>query len=106
MKYAICQELYEDWEWARQCEFSASLGYTGLEVAPFTLADRAGDVPADQRESMKQTAAEHGMEIIGLHWLLAKTEGLHLTTADSAVRKNTSDYLVELGNLCADLGGT
>ncbi len=106
MKFAICQELYEDWDWERQCEFSASLGYTGMELAPFTLASRIGEVPAEQRATIRQQAADHGMEIIGLHWLLAKTEGLHLTTADSAVRKATSDYLIELGHACADFGGT
>lgn len=106
MKFAICQELFENWEWERQCEFAASLGYTGLELAPFTLGDRISDVSAEQRAELKRVAEAHGMQIIGLHWLLAKTEGLHLTTSDAAVRKATSDYFVELGNACADLGGT
>jgi sugar phosphate isomerase/epimerase len=43
---------------------------------------------------------------VGLHWLLARTQGLHLTSADPAVRKATAEYLVELGDLCADLGGS
>lgn len=106
MKFAICQELYEGWEWERQCEFSASLGYTGLELAPFTLGDRISDVSAEQRATLKKQAEDHGMEIIGLHWLLAKTEGLHLTTSDVHVRKATSDYLIELGHACADFGGS
>lgn len=106
MKYAICQELYEDWDWEKQSEFSASLGYTGLELAPFTLAGRIGEVSQETRQTLRKQAADHGMEIIGLHWLLAKTEGLHLTTADAAVRKATCDYLIELGNACADFGGT
>ena len=105
MKYAICQELFEGWEWDRQCEFSASLGYTGMEVAPFALAERITDVTADQRATLKKTAEDHGLEIIGLHWLLAKTEGLHLTTSDAAVRKATSEYLIELAHACADKGG-
>ncbi len=106
MKFAICQELFENWEWERQCEFAASLGYTGLEVAPFALGERISDVSVDQRAELRRVAEAHGMQIIGLHWLLAKTEGLHLTTSDAAVRKATSDYFVELGNACADLGGT
>lgn len=106
MKFAICQELFEGWDWQRQCELTSRLGYTGIEVAPFTLASRAGDVPQTQRQQMKQIAADHGLEILGLHWLLAKTDGLHLTASDDAVRQATSDYLVELGELCGDLGGT
>lgn len=106
MKFAICQELYENWDWKKQCEFSASLGYTGMELAPFTLAGRIGEVSQETRAEYRKIAEDHGLQIIGLHWLLAKTEGLHLTTSDAAVRKATSDYLIELGQACADFGGT
>lgn len=105
MKFAICQEMYEGWDWKKQCESIAKIGYTGIEVAPFTLADKLEEVSAEQRENLKKTAQDHGLEIIGLHWLLAKTEGLHLTLADDAVRAATTDYLIQLGNLCGDLGG-
>ncbi len=106
MKFAICQEMFVDWDWSRQCQFIAEVGYTGIEVAPFALADRITDVTASQRQTLRKVADEHGLEIIGLHWLLAKTEGLHLTTSDAAIRQATVDYLVELGNACADLGGS
>lgn len=105
MKFAICQELFEGWDWERQCEFIARTGYTGIEAAPFTLASRITDVPAERRRLLRKQAEDHGLQIIGLHWLLAKTEGLHLTTPDDAVRKATSTYLIELANACADLGG-
>lgn len=106
VKFAICQELFEGWEWERQCQFAASLGYTGLEVAPFTLAPRISDVTAIQRATLKEQAARHGVQIIGLHWLLAKTTGLHLTTRNADVRRATTDYVIELGQACADMGGT
>ncbi|HXY37914.1 MAG TPA: sugar phosphate isomerase/epimerase family protein [Planctomycetaceae bacterium] len=105
MKFAICQELFEDWDWERQCAFIAEVGYTGIEVAPFALATRIGEVSAQRRQELRRQANEHGLRIIGLHWLLAKTEGLHLTSPDPSVRKATAAYLVELGNACADLGG-
>ena len=106
MKFAICQELFVDWEWERQCRFMSETGYTGIELAPFTLAPRITDVSAEQRRELRAVAESHGLTICGLHWLLAKTEGLHLTTADSAVRRATSRYLIDLGNACADLSGT
>ncbi|MDA1015415.1 MAG: TIM barrel protein, partial [Planctomycetota bacterium] len=105
MKFAICQELFEGWDWQRQCRFSAELGYTGMEVAPFAFAERISDLTADRRTEMRQIAEEQGVQIIGLHWLLAKTEGLHLTTSNADVRKATADYVIELGHACADLGG-
>ena len=46
MKYAICNETFDGWDHARVCGRVAELGYTGLEVAPFTLAPRITDVTA------------------------------------------------------------
>lgn len=105
MKFAICQELFENWDWERQCRFIAEVGYQGIEVAPFTLAPKITDVSADRRRLLRKQAADHGLQILGLHWLLAKTTGLHLTSADPAIRRATADYLIELTNACADLGG-
>jgi sugar phosphate isomerase/epimerase len=84
----------------------AELGYDGVEVAPFTLAARVTDLSAERRRTIRAQTEGHGLEVIGLHWLLAKTEGFHLTTADAAVRRATREYLVELARCCADLGGT
>ena len=105
MKFAICQELFVDWDWERQCQFIADVGYTGIEVAPFTQADRVTNITAEQRQTLRKQAEAAGLEVVGLHWLLAKTEGLHLTTADAGVRSNTAEYIAELGRACADLGG-
>jgi sugar phosphate isomerase/epimerase len=105
MKFAICQELFENWSWERQCRFIAEVGYQGIEVAPFTLAPRITDVSSERRQVLRKQAADHGLQVIGLHWLLAKTTGLHLTSSDPVVRRATADYLIELALACADLGG-
>src|SRR5277367_2758121 len=105
MRYAICNETFEGWDHARICRYVAGLGYTGLELAPFTLAPRITDVSGEQRRELKRQAEEHGVQIIGLHWLLAKTEGLSLTAAETTVRQRTADYLVELARCCRDVGG-
>src|SRR5262245_24114848 len=106
MRYAICNETFEGWDHARVCRFIAELGYTGLEMAPFTLAPRITDVSLDRRRQLRREAEEAGIQIIGLHWLLAKTEGLQVTAPDEATRQRTAEYLVELARCCADLGGT
>ncbi len=105
MKYAICNETFDGWEHARICGRVAELGYGGLEVAPFTLAPRITDVTSAQRSKLRQEAEAAGVQIIGLHWLLAKTEGFHLTSADPAVRTRTGTYFSELARAAADLGG-
>jgi sugar phosphate isomerase/epimerase len=105
MRYAICNETFEGWDHARVCKTVAELGYGGLEIAPFTLAPRITDVRPEQRRTLRKQAEDVGLEIIGLHWLLAKTEGLILTSPDVAVRQRTADYLGELAKCCRDLGG-
>ncbi|HEX4613599.1 MAG TPA: sugar phosphate isomerase/epimerase family protein [Urbifossiella sp.] len=105
MKYAICNETFENWDHARVCTRAAELGYAGLEVAPFTLAPLITDVSANRRAELRRQAEAAGVRIIGLHWLLAKTTGFHLTSADAAVRRATGEYLAELARATAELGG-
>lgn len=105
MRYGICNETYEGWDHPRICQLTAQLGYTGLEMAPFTLAPRITDVSAERRKQLRGQAEECGLTIFGLHWLLAKTEGFQLTSPNESVRKKTADYLGELARCCRDLGG-
>ena len=104
-RYAICNETFEGWDHVRVCRCVAELGYQGLEMAPFTLAPRITDVSPRRRQELRHQAEECGLTIVGLHWLLAKTEGLQLTSPDATVRRRTADYLVELACCCHDLGG-
>ena len=105
MRFAICNELFEGWDFDRVCQFVKSAGYDGLEVAPFTLAPSITDVTPGRRAELRQQAADAGVEIMGLHWLLAKTEGFYLTSPDNDVRKRTAAYLVALAEACHDFGG-
>src|SRR5438132_400694 len=105
MRYAICNETFEGWDHRRVCRYVADLGYGGLEIAPFTLAPRITDVSLERRQTLRREAEEFGIKIIGLHWLLAKTDGLQLTSSDEVVRKRTAEYLVELARGCRELGG-
>jgi sugar phosphate isomerase/epimerase len=105
MRYAICNETFEGWDHARVCAFVAGLGYRGLELAPFTLAPLITNVTPQRRRELRGQAEDYGLTLLGLHWLLARTEGLCLTSPDAAIRRRTADYLVELARGCADLGG-
>ena len=105
MKLGICQELFEGWDWERQMRFIAETGYAGVELAPFTLSPHIADVPDETLTAMRGCADEHGLTIIGLHWLLARTQGMHLTCSDDEQRAAAARYLVRLGTACARLGG-
>jgi sugar phosphate isomerase/epimerase len=106
IRLGICNELFEGWELDRVCRTVKALGYDGIELAPFTLAPLITDLPAGRRQEIRRMAEDAGLATIGLHWLLAKTEGLHLTSPDPVVRRRTGDYLVALAEATRDLGGT
>ncbi|MEJ5251299.1 MAG: sugar phosphate isomerase/epimerase family protein [Armatimonadota bacterium] len=105
MRFAICNELFTGWELRRVFEFCKELGYHAVEIAPFTLAESVEAVSPDERQSIRRMAQETGVEIAGLHWLLVKPAGLHLTTPDAETRRRTAEYLVSLAHFCADVGG-
>ena len=105
MKLAICNETFVDWEWERTLETVARMGYDGLEVAPFTLANDCREIGDQKRRDLRHAAERAGVEIVGLHWLLVKPPGLYVTTPDDGLRLKTADYFVALARLCADLGG-
>jgi sugar phosphate isomerase/epimerase len=107
MKFAICNETFLDWPHDKAFDFAAECGYTGIEIAPFTLDVDARNITAAQRAEVCRLADAAGLEVIGLHWLLAKTTGgFHLTNPDRAVRQRTAEYLQELARLCRDVGGS
>ena len=106
MRFAICNETFLDWPWERALELTCECGYTGWEIAPFTMAARASLITPQRRKELAGQITRAGVEVVGLHWLLAKTEGFHLTTNDESIRRKTADYLGELARLCRDLGGS
>ena len=110
MRLAICNEMFVDWPFDKAFAVVRQCGYTGIEIAPFTLIDGAGPcdvaaIPAARRAEVCRQAEAAGLDVVGLHWLLAKTEGLHLTSPEPAVRRRTAAYLGEVARLCRDLGG-
>jgi sugar phosphate isomerase/epimerase len=104
-RYAICNEGFEDWPLAQVAAFVAEVGYEGLELAPFTLCDDVRHVRRQRRAAIRQTIEATGLQVTGLHWLLARTEGLQLNHPDPTVREHTALYLLALIDFCADLGG-
>jgi sugar phosphate isomerase/epimerase len=70
------------------------------------VAKTVNEISPARRIEIRDAATRAGIGISGLHWVLVQTEGLHLTSPDTAVRKRTARYLTDLVDCCADLGGT
>ncbi|MBN1998301.1 TIM barrel protein [candidate division KSB1 bacterium] len=107
-RYAMCNESLQEKSWEQQCEIFGKAGYTGVEIAAFTLVENGvSEISAQKRKDMVAAMKNNGLECAGLHWLLAPPpKGLHFTTPDKSVRDKTIAYLNELIDFCGDLGGT
>jgi len=106
VKLSLCNEVIRDLPFERQCALAAGLGYHGLELAPFTLGDGGWRMPAAGRTAIRRACRDAGLEVSGLHWLLAAPAGLSITSADRAVWRRSVDVLCASVDLCAELGGT
>lgn len=106
MRFALCNEVLQPQPFAEQCRLAAALGYDGLEVAPFTLAEDPMTIGDAQALGLRRIAEDHGLAIFGLHWLLVAPAGLSIVSADAALRRRTTDVMARLVELCALMGGS
>jgi sugar phosphate isomerase/epimerase len=103
-KHAICNEIYEKWPLRDACQSMRRIGYTGIEISPFTLAERPADITGAQRREYRDVIQSEGLSFVGLHWLMVSPKGLHVTTPDRGLRERSWRHIVDLIDLCGDLG--
>lgn len=103
-RHAICNEAFDKWDFAEACRVMKKLGYEGIEIAPFTLAEDPVDVGAERRRELKDIMASEGLQFAGLHWLMVSPKGLHVATSNEAMRQRGWQHIRNLIDLCADLG--
>jgi sugar phosphate isomerase/epimerase len=106
MKFALCNELFDDRPLEEAIHHIADLGYDGIEIAPYTISKSVLDISVSQRDSIRRAVEDAGLQVVGLHWLLVTPEGLHINHSNVHIRRKTIDYLNALVHFCADLGGT
>ncbi len=106
MKFGICNEIFQGWKIDDAMAYAKKAGYNAIEIAPFTIAKYVTEIPAEERQRIRQLATQIGIEISGIHWVLVQAEGMYVTHPEQAIRDKTAQYFVELVNFCADIGGT
>jgi sugar phosphate isomerase/epimerase len=103
-RFSLCNEVFEKTPFDRACAAIRQIGYNGIEIAPFTLAESPEEINAEQRRGYKRLMADAGLSFVGLHWLMVSPAGLHVTTPDTSLRARSWDHIRKLIDLCADLG--
>jgi sugar phosphate isomerase/epimerase len=106
MKFALCNEVLQNLSIEDSFSKIKEIGYEGVEIAPFTLQENPLEINEDDAERCINAAKSADIEIVGLHWLMAKTEGLHLTHPNQDMRRAATEYLKKLTKLTAQMGGT
>ncbi len=104
MRVSLCNEVVGEFDFAAQCALAREFGYDGIEIAPFTLSDDPPRLTDTQRRELRATAADHGLAITSLHYLLRAPFGLSITSTDKAQRARTVEVMRSLCALAADLG--
>jgi D-psicose/D-tagatose/L-ribulose 3-epimerase len=105
MKRAVCNELFGTLDFSRTCELMASHGFDGIEIAPFTLFDENGRLPAATIKMVRQSLTDHGLGFAGFHWLFARPAGLFMVSDDASVRTRAWNQLRHLLEAAGELGG-
>lgn len=103
-RHATCNEAFKDWDFRKSCQAIRNAGYTGIEIAPFTLAEDPAGITAAERAEYRHIMDGEGLLFAGLHWLMVSPKGLHVTTPDDALRARSWGHIDTLIDLCADLG--
>jgi sugar phosphate isomerase/epimerase len=103
-RHSICNEAFEKWPFADACRAIRKIGYTGIEIAPFTLAEKPSEVTAAARKEYARIMQAEGLTFVGLHWLMMSPPGLHVTSPDAELRRRGWEHIRRLIDLCADLG--
>lgn len=103
-RHSMCNEAYEQRPFAETCRSIRKAGYTGIEIAPFTLAEDPASITAAQRREYRSVIESEGLRFAGLHWLTVSPKGLHVTTPDKALRQRSWGHIRNLVDLCADFG--
>jgi D-psicose/D-tagatose/L-ribulose 3-epimerase len=102
-RFATCNELFEQRPFAEVCRKLRTLGYEGIELAPFTLGEDPAALPEPKRIEMGAQISGAGLRFVGLHWLLTAPPGLHITARDQVQRRHTWEYVGRLIELCGDV---
>jgi D-psicose/D-tagatose/L-ribulose 3-epimerase len=104
VRVSLCNEVIAGLPFEQQCAFARTVGYDGLEIAPMTLSDEPHRLTAARRAELRRMAADAGIAITGLHYVLRAPAGLSITSADAGVLARTVEVMRALCDLAVDLG--
>jgi sugar phosphate isomerase/epimerase len=104
-KRAVCNELFGKLDFTSSCALLQKHGFTGMEIAPFTISDERGTIGDATVARIKKDLVDHGLEFVGFHWLFSFPPGFETTSSDKAKQEEASAHLRHLLDVSGALGG-
>lgn len=103
MKFAICNELFQEIDFDKVCRKVKKYGYAGVEIAPYTFAKDVRHITPKQRKEIVATGRKYQLEIPAIHWLLTTPEGMSITTPNQDRYNFTFNYFKALVDFANDI---
>lgn len=104
-KRAVCNELFGKMDFASSCALLQKYGFTGIEIAPFTISDERGTISDATVARIKKDLSAHALEFVGFHWLFSYPPGFETTSSDKTKREAALAHLRHLLDVSGALGG-
>lgn len=104
MKLAVSNIAWGKEDLPGHLRLLSELGCAGVEIAPSINWEEPTTSTVAERRELRSLIEDHGLVVIGLHALFYTRPDLFIL-GDAKTRRSAIDYLKELIELCATLGG-
>ncbi len=104
MKLAVSNIAWAKERFGEGLALLRALGCEGVELAPSVIWPEPVDVSAAERRRVARQIQGAALELVGFHALLFTRPNLQFFESRESLEK-TASYLLEIGRLCADMGG-
>lgn len=105
MKISICNEMFSGLDLEEVFQEAKRFGYSGVEIAPFTIAASVEKISMERRREIWKKAFNNDIQIVGTHWILVCDRKTSLFKDSGEVNGETMAYLNKVIEFTSDIGG-
>src|SRR4051794_2139805 len=79
-RLGICNKTFQGKSFAEMCRLVRETGFTGIEIAPYTLSDDPATLATARLAELRDIMGSEGVTYIGIHSVLSAPKGMSVTT--------------------------